>query len=195
MLSLFMPLLISLLFLAVLGVVTWTTVKVIRNNQVAQNSDRKPVKSSIAGWLTIVAIGLATVPLLMLFQLPKDYVPLFNDGTYNLLTNEDSRLYHPLWRFVIWLEIAINIILFFVFIYLNFLLYTKKALFPTLFICTACAIVLLIVLSAITFKILLPTAPLLNADIIRALLAATLCASIWVPYMLLSKRVKATFVR
>ena len=195
MLSLFMPLLISLLFLAVLGVVTWTTVKVIRNNQVAQNSHRKPVKSGIAGWLVIVAIGLAIVPLLMLFQLPKDYVPLFNDGTYNLLTNEDSRLYHPLWRFVIWLEIAINIILFFVFIYLNFLLYTKKALFPTLFICTACAIVLLIVLSAITFKILLPTAPLLNADIIRALLAATLCASIWVPYMLLSKRVKATFVR
>lgn len=169
--------------------------KVIRNDQVVQTSDRKPVKSGIAGWLIIVAIGLAIMPLLMFFQLPKDYVPLFNDGTYNLLTNVDSRLYHPLWRFVIWLEIAINSILFFVFIYLNFLLYTKRAIFPRLFICTACAIVLLIVLSAITFKLLLPTAPLLNADIIRALLAATLCASIWVPYMLLSKRVKATFTR
>ena len=190
-----MPLLISLLFLAVLGVVAWTTVKVIRNNQVADTSDRKAVKSGIAGWLIIVAIGLAIIPLLMFFQLPKDYVPLFNDGTYNLLTSVDSRLYHPLWRFVIWLEIAINTILFFAFIYLNFLLYTKNVLFPKLFICTACAFVLLIVLSAITFKLLLPTAPLLNADIIRALLAATLCASIWVPYMLLSKRVKATFVR
>lgn len=85
-----MPLLISLLFLAVLGVVSWTTVKVIRNNQVADTSDRKAVKSGIAGWLIIVAIGLAIIPLLMFFQLPKDYVPLFNDGTYNLLTSIDS---------------------------------------------------------------------------------------------------------
>ena len=66
--------------------------------------------------------------------------------------------------------------------------------FPKWYIGTMIFTSVFIVLDAWAIKIVLPNEPVFYADTAKELARTLIGVIIWVPYMLVSKRVKATFV-
>ena len=52
-----------------------------------------------------------------------------------------------------------------------------------------------VLLDALAIKMVLPNEPIFDPYTVKELFQSIIAASIWVPYMLISKRVEATFVK
>ena len=72
-------------------------------------------------------------------------------------------------------------------IYIIFLFFTKKKIFPKYFIITKILYVVIFI-----FLVIIKNT---SSIFIEGLAQNTLSACIWIPYMLVSKRVKATFIK
>jgi len=147
----------------------------------------------IGGWLILPVLGLFVFPVRVLISLVTDYVPIFQDGIWGNLTTPGSEVYHSLWAPVIIAEIFCNVGFLLFDLALLYLLFTKSHRFPVAFIVFTLANLLFIVSdAAIAWQIPAVAARGLEgvgAEIARALLVA----AVWVPYMLVSKRVRNTF--
>ncbi|HEX6591249.1 MAG TPA: DUF2569 domain-containing protein [Moraxellaceae bacterium] len=149
----------------------------------------------IGGWLILPAIGLIAIPIQIALSFYTDYLPIFRDGGWELLTTPGSEHYHPLWARTIVYEIIGSAAYLLFGLYVAFLFFSKSYKFP------AFMIVLLVA------NIVLAAGSLYLADLIPAIEAgekmqmsseitrAVLSALIWIPYFVVSKRVKNTFVR
>ena len=147
----------------------------------------------IGGWLILPVLGLFVFPVRVLISLVTDYVPIFQDGIWGNLTTPGSEVYHSLWAPVIIAEIFCNVGFLLFDLALLYLLFTKSHRFPVAFIVFTLANLLFIVSdAAIAWQIPAVAARGLEGvggEIARALLVAV----VWVPYMLVSKRVRNTF--
>jgi len=79
-------------------------------------------------------------------------------------------------------------------LYLVYLFFTKNRFFPKFYILIAISSIIFIIIDAWLVTKVLPSEPMLDEETMRELTRALISAAIWVPYMLVSKRVKATFV-
>ena len=75
-----------------------------------------------------------------------------------------------------------------------YLFFSKKAVFTKWFIGLAVFSLVYMIANAFAIKLVLPSKPVFDPDTVRRLLPSLGAIVIWVPYMLKSKRVKATFV-
>jgi hypothetical protein len=73
--------------------------------------------------------------------------------------------------------------------------FTKSKHFPKWYIGVAVFSLFFIVADAFAVKPVLPSEPIFDPDTVKELMRAVIMVVIWVPYMLVSKRVKATFVK
>ena len=136
----------------------------------------------IGGWLILPAIGLALSPFLSLHGIYTDLRVLSNRSYENYLATHEGL------AGLILFEAINNTIFLFAAIYINFLLYTKKRLFP----------IAVIVFYAGSFILLLTD----NLIALRynphsewtTVARVFITCIIWIPYFLSSQRVKATFV-
>ena len=80
-------------------------------------------------------------------------------------------------------------------IYLLFLFFRRSARFPKLYIMFLCSNLAFLLADAFAVRIVLPNQPIMDPETAREFGRSIVAASIWVPYLLLSKRVKNTFVR
>lgn len=151
--------------------------------------------SGIGGWLILVAIGLILSPIRLLLTLAVDFLPLFTDGTWEALTTTGSEVYHPLWAPIILGEVAGNIGFLGTGIALLVLFFMESRSFPTLFIAVAFINLAFIVGDALVVSVLVPDVPVFDAETTREIARSLFAVAVWVPYMLVSKRVKNTFVR
>lgn len=71
----------------------------------------KSQPKGIGGWMVLPMLGLAFSPLLMVFTLLRDILPIFTDGTFAAITTPGHPAYHPLWAPLLCLEVASNVIL------------------------------------------------------------------------------------
>lgn len=150
--------------------------------------------NGLRGWLILVAIGVIIAPIRLLsVELPM-YNEILNDGSWELLTSADSELYHPLWAPVLITEITFSFVLLLASLYLVVLFFSKHYLFPLVFIAITLAMLVFIPFDAWLVSQVLPEESFLNGQTVRDLLRTLISAAIWIPYMLVSKRVKATFV-
>lgn len=148
----------------------------------------------LGGWLILVGIGIVITPLRIAILEMPGFFEIFSNGTYAALTSPTSPYYHPLWSFILIGEIAINFCILIAWCYLAFLFFTKKKLFPKLYIAVFLSSMVIIILDALAVHHVVPDLPLFNPDTSRELLRTVVGVVIWCPYMLVSKRVKATFV-
>ena len=148
----------------------------------------------IGGWLILVAIGIITSPLRILILVIPLYADVFRNGSWDLLTTPGNAAYHPLWSPIILGEIAINAVFIIGWITIAFFFFLKKRTFPKLFIGMLLFTLAFIVLDAFAIKAVLPNDPVFDPDTLKELARALIALLIWIPYMLVSKRVKATFV-
>jgi hypothetical protein len=147
----------------------------------------------IGGWLILPLIGLFVFPVRVVISLISDYWPLFQGGVWGNLTTPGSEVYHPLCAPVIAVEIAFNAGFLLLDLALLYLLFTKSYRFPKAFIAFALLNLAFIVGdAAVAWQIPAVAARGLEApgaEVARALVLA----AVWVPYMLVSKRVRNTF--
>lgn len=136
----------------------------------------------IGGWLILVALGLALGPFGLLLAVGGSMMLLFSPAGETVLAA------NPGVGGLLALDAAIDALFILALVYLNFHFYGKKRTFPRLAIgYLAASFVLQIALQRMMMQYM-PTFPSWTA------LSSLISAGVWIPYFLLSQRVKQTFV-
>lgn len=149
----------------------------------------------IGGWLILVAIGIIIAPFQVLIQLVPVYIEIFSTGIWEVLTTPGSDVYNPLWIPILIGEMTVNAGIVLGWIFLAILFFTKKKLFPKFYIGMLVFNLAFLLLDAFAVKAVLPNEPIFDPDTLNNVLRTFLTIIIWVPYMLISKRVKVTFIQ
>lgn len=146
------------------------------------------------GWLVLVGLGVVITPIRLLTTYIPIYKPIFEDGTWETLTTVGSEAYDPLWGPLLIGEIAYNSIMVVVSIYLIYLFFSKHYFFPKLFIGIMAVSLIFIPLDAWLVTKVLPDEPIFDPETTKEFVRTLIGSVIWMPYLLISKRVRATFV-
>jgi hypothetical protein len=155
----------------------------------------KSEPKGLGGWLILVGIGLFITPFFIMASLLVDYVPIFTEGYWEIMTTPGSEGYHPLWAPVLTFEIIGNTFFILFGIALVILFFTKSPRFPKLLIVFYASNLLFIAFDLVWASGIPAVSAMDNFDSIKELVQAIVKCAIWIPYMLVSKRVKNTFVR
>ncbi|WP_207232102.1 DUF2569 domain-containing protein [Corallincola spongiicola] len=148
----------------------------------------------IGGWLILVAIGVVLKPIVLLVKTLPIFVPIFIDDTWQQLTTAGSEYYHPMWAPLIIGEVTFNIGMLIASVALLYLFFTKHYRFPLLFILVSVVSLGVLPLDAWLTSFLFPDEPIFDPATVKELSQTAIVALIWIPYMLVSKRVRATFI-
>lgn len=148
----------------------------------------------LSGWLILVGIGVVIGPIRLLATTIPVFQPIFVDGTWEALTTVGSEAYNPLWAPLLIGEIIYNTAMLIALIYMAFLFFTKHYRFPITYILIVVVSLLFIPLDAWLIQFIMPDEPMFDPETTKEFLRVLIGGVIWVPYMLISKRVKATFV-
>jgi hypothetical protein len=147
----------------------------------------------LGGWLVLVGLGLLLSPLFILASLIQFYVLLFTDGSWAILTTPGSEAYHPTLGPLLISELVVNCAFLVAQIWLLVLFYKCSRGFPKLFIWVALLRLLFVLVDAWVASSVLSEGRI-DADTTRDIVRSAVPVVIWVPYMLVSRRVKNTFV-
>lgn len=149
----------------------------------------------LSGWLILVGLGVILSPLIILGTVLPTYFEIFSNGAWGVLTTPGSTAYNPMWAPLIIAEIVVNIGLVVAWVIAAALFCLKKKAFPKLYIGLFLFSLAFILLDAVAVKYVLPSVPVFDPATAQQFGRTLIAALIWMPYMLLSKRVKATFIR
>jgi hypothetical protein len=142
----------------------------------------------LSGWLILVGIGLVFSPIRLVRTILAVNLPFLFDAKYQTyLAN------HRLSAALGASELITNTILLFALLLLNYLFFARKKDFPNFLIAFYLAQVIFLSFDHFSVRALHPTADLTKGAV--QLASIFLAACIWIPYLLRSRRVKATFVR
>ncbi|MBL25371.1 MAG: hypothetical protein CMM48_15925 [Rhodospirillaceae bacterium] len=150
--------------------------------------DKKDLQG-LGGWLVLVGLGLVLTPIRLIYSLVTDHLPLFESNAWQNVT-----AVHPLLPSLLWGEIILNLGMVLVSLYLLYLFFATKKQFPKIYIGLVVFALVFILTDALIVQSILPNDQT-DADTIKEIVRIAIMVAIWVPYMLRSKRVKATFIR
>jgi hypothetical protein len=143
----------------------------------------------LGGWLILVGIGIILNPLRLAVVTFITFMPLFSGDNWEIITTNSAYL----GPFIL-IEIILNCGFVAAYIYLGYLFFTKSAEFPIWFIRIFIANAVFVITDAFIGGSFFPDEPMFDPDTLREVVRSIVSTLIWVPYMLKSKRVKATFV-
>lgn len=146
----------------------------------------------IRGWLSLVALGLIFRPVGYL-QAQAEIAPsVFNLEAWQNLTHFGQPNYHPYWMPVMLYELIFNSLAFVYCILLVVLFFKRRAVWPR---CYIIFFVATIIGLAIDYGLALqiPAAEGAMDESVKVLIQSVIASTIWIPYCLTSRRVKATF--
>jgi len=151
----------------------------------------------LRGWLILVGLTIILSPLRIIAFIFQVYSELFSNGTWEALTTRGTEVYNQFWFWapILMALIVINGGLLIVWLFIAYLFVSKKKVFPKWYIGVLVFYLPFNLISALSMKAVLPNEPIFDPDTIKELASSLLGILIWVPYMLVSKRVKATFVK
>ena len=149
----------------------------------------------LGGWLVLVGLGIVISPLRIIGMVFPVYSEMFSNGSWEVLTTPGNEAYNPLWAPILYGEMAVNGALVVAWIFVAFLFFSKKRVFPKWYIGMLLFTLAFIVADALAIKAVLPNEPVFDPETVKELGRSLVVSLIWIPYMLVSKRVKATFVK
>lgn len=151
--------------------------------------------NGLRGWLILLAIGVVIAPIRLLLEYGLLYYFIFTDGTFAVLTDPSFELYSPFWGPLLVGEAVLNSLFFVAALVLVYLFFSKHYWFPRLYIGIAVCTLIFIPIDVWLGSLVLVNEPMLQTDAVKDFMLAFIGSVIWIPYLLVSKRVKATFVR
>jgi hypothetical protein len=146
----------------------------------------------IGGWLSLVTIQHLTRPIAFAINLINSGGPILNITTWRSLTDPDGTAYHPYWASTLYFETLANMLGLVFSGVLIVLFFKKRAVWRYCYI----ALVAFVIIVGVIDIWLMQQIPVTKSAVGGSMrgLAGTIGASlIWVPYCLVSRRVKATF--
>ncbi len=149
----------------------------------------------LGGWLILPLIGLLISPIVMAVSLNNDFLPIFQEGYWEVLTTPGSDGYHHLWGPLITFEIVGNLFFIVFSVILIFLFFTKSPIFPLLMIIYLATNLLHVVGDHFLANLIPAIASESDPDSTKEIIRTAFRAAIWIPYFRMSKRVKNTFVK
>lgn len=163
----------------------------------ADTNQQKPLTNlqGIGGWLILIVIGLVVTPIRIGITVYNTYVPIFSGETWSLLTTPGAAAYNPMWKPILLFEIFGNLIFLFSSVALLFLLFGRKRIFPRLMIAFYIANLLFVGLDLVAASSIPTVASQADASSTMELVRSILVCAVWVPYFLVSERVKQTFTQ
>ncbi|WP_435623660.1 DUF3857 domain-containing protein [Flagellimonas sp.] len=147
---------------------------------------------SIGGWLILPAIGLVLSPFIMLFQLVN--LGYFDAGVWSVF---ESSGYEgsTLMTVFLFMEFVFNLCFFMYVILLLILFFKKRSSFPNLVIGFYALNFLFPILDLVGYSFIFPEELQdSNMETYKEIARGLVSAAIWIPYFLISERVKNTFV-
>ncbi len=170
--------------------------KILRVNtdKYGDKMNKKDDLKGLGGWLILVGIGVVIAPFRLAYEFGPMYYSIFTDGTFEILTTPGTEVYHSLWAPLLIGEALCNSLLVLATVYLVYLFFTKHYLFPKVYIAIVAFSLFFIPLDAWVGSFVITDEPMFTPEITKEFVRTLVGAVIWVPYMLVSKRVKATFV-
>lgn len=148
----------------------------------SKNITDKQHLEGIGGWLLLVAIGIVLTPFLLLAEVTT-YIPLLND-----LDEFDD-----MFSLFLIIELVINSILSLLSLYLAYLFFRKSYKTPNTFIIfnllSLFVIIIDLVVAVQFFELSIDSGD--TKELVKQLIRCL----IWIPYFLVSVRVKNTFVQ
>jgi hypothetical protein len=166
------------------------------NNRLAQSVpppvDAAARLNGIGGWLILLAIGHALLPLRFVKTGFALFSTTMNTSAWRALTDPIEPSYHAWWAPTLLFELFFNIAMFLFAALLVALFFTKRAAWPRAYV----LFLIINLMGAILDTILVDRIPSAAESVLTSLLGIVpiaLGAIIWIPYVLFSKRVKATF--
>lgn len=149
----------------------------------------------LGGWLILVIIGLVLTPLQLGYVLLTTYWPLIRDGTWVVLTTPGTEAYHALWGPILIFELAGNSAVIILAVWTLASLLCQSRLTPRLAITLFGSGAVFVVADFFASELIPAVAAQDDPASLREMVRTIVTAAIWIPYFLVSERVKATFVR
>ena len=148
----------------------------------------------IGGWLILPMLGLIFTPFRMGYQFVTDLLPVLNATTWQALTSPSSPNYHPLWAPLIGFEVVANIAVFAFGLWVLIQFFSKSKSTPRLYIIWMASLAIMQIVDVALANQIPAVAAQPDAQSMKDVGRALLAAAIWIPYFLVSKRVRNTFV-
>ncbi len=146
----------------------------------------------LSGWLIVLGFGVCVRPIYLLVVTCQTVSQVIKLETWNQLTTPGLGAYHPLWAPWLLFELTFNGIALVTSVFIAICFFRKRALFTksliTFLICC-----LLGALLDYLFCLNIPVAKNSLGESAKVLGQNVFGAIIWIPYLLVSQRVKATF--
>ena len=155
----------------------------------------KPGPEGMGGWLILPLLGLIITPLRCFALIFTDLLPVFKEGHWEALTTPGYEAYHPLWAPLIIGELVGNIAIG-VFSLVILVFFFRRSIYTPTLVIAWLGISFIFVLGDYLIADHIPfIAEIPDPESAKEIVRAAIAALIWIPYFLVSKRVKATFTR
>lgn len=169
------------------------------NTKQSSETKKREDKSSsqhkkIGGWLILVAIGLVLTPLRFLVVVVNDLLPVFSGETWSILTTPGTEAYHPFSATLLIFELIGNIAFVVFAIVVAIFFFKRRKIVPKLMIAFLFSNLAFVVIDYFVADSIPFIASQNDPESLRELIRVLIGCLIWVPYFLVSKRVKGTFV-
>lgn len=151
--------------------------------------EKKP--NGLGGWLILPAIGVILGPFMLLVSIPSIFP---EHAVWKLATTPGTELYHPLLGPLIIFEAVASIGFLIAYLLLAFWFFNKSRHFPKGFIIILCASALFHFVDITIAGFIPAVAKSPNIIDFKPLIKSIIACAIWIPYFLVSVRVKNTFV-
>lgn len=148
----------------------------------------------LGGWLILVGIGIVVGPVRMAYVMLETYREIVESGTWEILTTQGSGFYYPELAALIVAEAAVNLAILVASVYVAYLFFAKRRSLPAWYIGVAVFSLVFVFADAVAVSVLLPDMPLLDSQTAGEMVRSLFQVCVWVPYMLVSRRVRNTFV-
>jgi len=180
--------------LLIIGVGIYFSIKIYKNYDVKVNENPK-THTQIGGWLILIAIGLVLTPVRMLYGLIIDAEELYGIHTWNYIFQEHPSFNEFFLSLLIVFELMYNSAFIVFTILLIILFFKRRSITPRMMIILYASSFLIITLDTFV-AIGLNDQLYSEAEKVQAfkdIAGSFLSAVIWIPYFIISKRVKETF--
>jgi len=141
-----------------------------------------------------VAVGVCLTPIRIAAEIVRGLRPL-EPTTWHAVTTPGTRAYHPLFGPLIVGELVVNAALLIWAGVLVYLFFARRRIFPVAMIAFMITRVAVQAVDVGLASIIPAAAARMGPAAYGGLAAGVLVALIWVPYLIKSRRVEATFVR